>query len=966
MPTPAYTDYKNYLIMFRNRDEYDFAVAAAGGDATTGGVFYGLSPNSAAAMFGIPIPYPTGNLDLLDKTITQADTLGLTDVTIPYVGSPPNPPVTISPSDDDGILVPPVSLGPPLGNVGSYFTLKWAGLCVFMGGQQPSTDTPTAIPQRRWIGGMELESNMEGGAFSTGVGCRDSSRTLDGIGFAARGQNTPGTTWTRALNEYGAFTTRKSFERVYFRGRVVGTGNVGFWRCHNSVSPAAGAALVYNTSGGIDLYTVSNVGALTLVASGYVPTTEWTRCDIILQYPASGAEDGRLIVLFNGVPTYDVTDSSGGSMDSIGFHANSEIGKGVSIGALGTADAQVEFDLDDWVNAEWPTQAGVLFLDSMDLLMGSHIRRAFNISGTVANYTPVNAFNVSNQGHNPAQQLSSGLNSTTSGALIDLTTDIPTLGTQDKATGLSFGVVAGIIGIHSSNSLNTDGQLGYDAAGAGPVMATINETSVAAFNSVRYQPSGLITPVEVSPFKVRYTKSADAANVTVNGVQGILEEIGIWGEEDCPDPTLFPSDVPRRNNLHNCMYPQTPYAILGPTPLANVTVVGGTYTGNGTQQDISLPDACHMLFIRPTTVGVSGVKWFACGIGGHLGTTDRVVPNMPVRVWFDDVAGTFKFTVTGTSAEVNQNALTYQYIAFCDPGMRFCCGGAYNTPSVVTSRDNTLQNSDFLPEFAFVQSEVLGNTSNAQGLRVKGPGNTGVVGNTLSSAGVVTDFGSFANGVLTTRADLHPSTQSQSNYLAFRSTEPGCGWVMMQIMSYTGNGTSPRTINLTPSTGGRFPLFVLVCPTSGAQSAIFRDPSHAGSNSATFTGLANTATGITGGAADQITVQSSLNANGVVYNVFCIPGDTAGWNNGTFFPPNCDQPEPWFNPPMVPPEIAVFGEGGLVLNGDAPLTLLKDVSGIYTLVPGKTSDTLIDRQTGATSAELKIPDPFAKTGFIGG
>jgi hypothetical protein len=46
-------------------------------------------------------------------------------------------------------------------------------------------------------------------------------------------------------------------------------------------------------------------------------------------------------------------------------------------------------------------------------------------------------------------------------------------------------------------------------------------------------------------------------------------------------------------------------------------------------------------------------------------------------------------------------------------------------------------------------------------------------------------------------------------------------------------------------------------------------------------------------------------------------------------------------------------------------TLLTDGSGIYTLVPGKTSDTYYDRSTDpVTTIEIKIPDPFAKIGFI--
>lgn len=47
--------------------------------------------------------------------------------------------------------------------------------------------------------------------------------------------------------------------------------------------------------------------------------------------------------------------------------------------------------------------------------------------------------------------------------------------------------------------------------------------------------------------------------------------------------------------------------------------------------------------------------------------------------------------------------------------------------------------------------------------------------------------------------------------------------------------------------------------------------------------------------------------------------------------------------------------------------LIADASGIYVLTPGKVSDTLyVDSPTDDTTAEVKIPNPFIKTGFIGG
>lgn len=57
---------------------------------------------------------------------------------------------------------------------------------------------------------------------------------------------------------------------------------------------------------------------------------------------------------------------------------------------------------------------------------------------------------------------------------------------------------------------------------------------------------------------------------------------------------------------------------------------------------------------------------------------------------------------------------------------------------------------------------------------------------------------------------------------------------------------------------------------------------------------------------------------------------------------------------------------GIILGAVTPLTLLRDVSGVYTLIKGKRVDTLQDRQPGQTSIDVEIPDPTFKTGYIGG
>lgn len=61
---------------------------------------------------------------------------------------------------------------------------------------------------------------------------------------------------------------------------------------------------------------------------------------------------------------------------------------------------------------------------------------------------------------------------------------------------------------------------------------------------------------------------------------------------------------------------------------------------------------------------------------------------------------------------------------------------------------------------------------------------------------------------------------------------------------------------------------------------------------------------------------------------------------------------------------------GFQFSGSVPLgtlnVLLTNASGIYTLVPGKTNDTLYSSLRDGTTRNVKIPNPFGKTGYIGG
>ena len=164
---------------------------------------------------------------------------------------------------------------------------------------------------------------------------------------------------------------------------------------------------------------------------------------------------------------------------------------------------------------------------------------------------------------------------------------------------------------------------------------------------------------------------------------------------------------------------------------------------------------------------------------------------------------------------------------------------------------------------------------------------------------------------------------------------------------------------------------MVVPATNGSANVLYRDPSHTGTQSSAFgTGVVQAVNGITAVAVDQITVGSLINTNLVPYFVFAICGDTAGMNNGTYFSTYCagadGAGDPYTAPSLPLGDINITGDGGLILGGVAALTLIKDASGIYTLVPNQFFDHLIDRQVGQTTIDVKIPDPTWKTGYLGG
>ena len=943
-----YTAYANYVIYFSDPAEYAAAVAFCGG------VGYGHCPRAAATQFGLTYPPPT--------TIGTKGMYGLAPYGIPvfapgYNIPHPLPSGVFLMANVDSVLVPGQLPSPPYSPAGPDMLLVWWGVIVQINDVAGGTTPPqTSIPRRRFIGGSEPSgANEEGGAGGNNdAGCRDSSRTINGKGLPIRGTNGI-VFWTRQQDEFIAgLLPKTTWERFYIRVNTLGTNICGVWRGRAKVNTNIAASIkVDNATGVIKIYTTTSGGVETLRGTGATALTlgKWYLIDTIIQFNSGAGTDGRFRVWISHALELDYVDSTGGSLDTNDTHGNSQLGQ------YTTAEAQWSIDLDDWIGADVPNILGVESLTSIDWLIGSHVRRLDALSSVHTGYTGNHG--TLNQGFNPgAAPVTSECVSTTALATIQALMDA----SNDQIyPGQVFGIAAMWLGVYSYQNPLGIGRLGYSVAGGAFVYAAQTDTGAFRWNGILYNPAGLSLPQVIEPFSIIKEKPDDVVNNRIWAFTAVVEYIGVWGTEDQAGTLDLTNST--RLYRHNCRYANTIWGtpVMGP-PTAPCFSVGGTYVGNGTVQDINLPAPAHFIWIRALTGGSLGVRYFAASLGAHDGNVERFRPNEIVRAWIDS-AGQAKFTVCGADDESNNIGVTYQYIAFCDPGMRFNFCGAYNAPPALTSLALPLFVTDFLAGAGFTQRGFIGSLSNTVALSYKGPGHAGNTGQTV--AGVAqANWGSFAAGILTVRADNIASIRDQRNFSLWRTTDPDSGSIAVQIHSYTGDGNALQIVNL-PLTTGRWPLLAVVFPHNAL--GYFRDPSHTGVNSASIITLVTGTTAIMGGAIDQLFVGITLNAIGIVYDVFVIMGDNDGWNNGTFHESSSFSKGPWVPPTFAPTtEPTVVGDGGMKFNGDlTPISLFKTISGIYTLVLNKHTDTFYTG-AGATTIEEKIPNPRFKTGYIGG
>ena len=949
-----YTAYANYVIYFSDPTEYAAALALCGGNG------FGHCPYTAASTFGIPWPLPGGG------ALAAKGMYGYLPYGIPSVPGPgievnhPNASGVYLKSDVDSVIVPGQDSNPPSG-IGPDLNLVWWGQILQVNNTLPSEVPPTTpIPQRRWITGFEQSGALYEGdtnAVAASGGSRVSSRTLDGLGYILRGKSYQYNLTKVVANYRPGLAPKTSWERFYIKINALGSNELIIWYATGYNPSNEGATLRVDTSGHLLIYNAYSMttGPLMGTSSFALTLNKWYLIDLLLTWPTIAADVGRVRLYINHTLDVNATVNTGVGMDRLTYHQTS------SLGQMSTAEDYWEVDLDDWIGSDVPNNSGVESLDSIDWLVGSHVRTVNIDSGALVNYT--GHISMCNQYITPNTVQSSQFVSATALATIEGLTDAVD---APSSPGLILGPVAAFIAGYLIVGVNSTGRIGYKIAGGAYVYINTTETTGYYWVGNLYSQSGQPLPVSITPFSIIKEKSNDTHTSNITALSAVVEYIGAWGKEDNP---LFPIDLSNNINLilHNSRYANTQFALgpVGGAPTAPCFAIGGTYVGNGTAQTFDLSAPAHFIWIRPLTGSTSGgVKWFGASLDGHEGAKTRTTVNAITRCWVDST-GQAKVTITGEWAENNKAGITYQYIVFCDPGMRFEYCGAYNINNFLTTTVLPLFDTAWLAEAGFIQKDLLQSDDTTNTLNYKGPGHTGITGSLITGV-PVTKWGSFAAGALTVDDDNINSLRNQYNYSLWRTIDPNSGYIQVQIFSYTGDGLTFRTINF-PYTTGRYPLIAVVIPHDSNKS-FMRDPSHTGNDSCAVQDLGNLTTAIVGASApDQMNIGVTLNANGIVYDVFIILGDSTGWNNGTFYPSSGVASGPWTQSPYSPPDKPIITmDGGINFNGSMSLLAIEDISGIYTLVPDKLTDTVYDGLSGGTHLEVAIPEPFFKTGYIGG
>ena len=831
----------------------------------------------------------------------------------------------------------------------------WRGTYVYTPNTTPvdGPNTPSApdpIRQRRWADGFEYPAHGEGStggesALSEFVH-RDASRHPDGLGL--RLCEPINAIKTHNTNEFRTgLQPTTSWERFYIRVWTLPTAAFQFWHAQSSAGAANACELFLLPSGQLALYDVTNASVRNIMGTMATPLTlgKWYRIDLLLKTGTAAAPTEGYAKLYVGrVQQLNITYPTGG-WGAVGFHSSS------SFGNLLANTFGVCMDIDDWIGGDLiNTIANNL---PLDWLNGSRVVKltpdaygpSHNAAVWGANKTPYQL------GSTPSLDASvNDYDSTTAGSIleVDLTTEVLFKIASDK-NAINNGIVALTAGLHNQRNIGGgDGTLSIARNGGAYVDTPIAQATTINFDNAAYMPSGLTAPEPLTALTLKFTAGSGAQDKIVRGLQATAEILGVFEESDLVvnsaggdnlPPVAFPSVGP-----HNSPYERSPWAYsTGTAPISPVVSHSGQYTGNGSLTELKFRAPVSFFHVRRVTAAVGGGGfWFSSMMSAMRNVTQIYRPSRMLRARWglkvpappageDQQEAECTIRIEGNEANTNAVGVVYEYIAFEDPGMRFCITGQVHHNRGSVDRTTTLFKSAFLARFGLFWRRTASGSTNVA-VYCKGPGHAAGDVNRLDNIVTAAALDFTAGGVITKSAFVAGAGATGDQELAialFRSDDgsgdPGIPNTI-QILTWTGDGTASRTIAFAGTT--KRPKWALIVGHNG--TSIFRDPSHTGTTSSQYATAdsltANASTGITGGGPGTMSVGSVLNSNGVIYEALVIMGgDTAGnngWDDGgedipvepleppdwPTDPPGGDPDDP--DPPDIDPPTDPPGDGG--------------------------------------------------------
>ena len=577
------------------------------------------------------------------------------------------------------------------------------------------TQEPAPIATRYWIDGGELGQQGAGGGGTEAS--RDAAREVGGFGTAI--YNATGTVQSHRVTTQGFTAPGGAWERLYVRVRKFSAASCRFWSANWNLEYTSAITgqirLQVGPTGQLIATTVDNFGSEQIVAtSGNILTTDtWARLDLLAEFRVVGSEAWAFIrVYVNNV----LVLTGSGRINTTPVAAAYE---GCILGT-GYVGNTLELDVDDWrassipkdkdtTVAAWsaPTAYAVndyvrsgglnyrcssahtsdavtgpfpgsgapwvLQVESRDWKYGSSVQMIRPLAHGGASVWTGDAAGLALR---PGFNVNEGLTSSTSGALLAVTTDMAAAVARPNVQGFAA-LQPWIYSLKGS----VDGTLGYALDGGAAVMQTIAQS--AAFTWKGCAPYNLpaLTKDLADPnhtLELRHAKGADVSAARVKSLCAVVELIGIFGPEDLASgDTSTPAPLASRGP-HNGPYPRTPWAVQETPPLSPVVLKTGSYVGTGTGVDLLFSAPVHFLYIRPITGGAGGVKWWSSQLTGHLFNTEdagRVmltdasedltfVPAGPTA----DQQRQFKVHLSGNSAQVNALGVTYRVLRLHGPG----------------------------------------------------------------------------------------------------------------------------------------------------------------------------------------------------------------------------------------------------------------------------------------------------------